>query len=56
MYTIDDEYSPADKSLMINRTQPGQNVASITVVDETTSTAMTVRVDRQKLMGILNSI
>ena len=56
MYTINDEYNPTYKLLMVNRTQSGQNVVSITVIDETTGTAMTVRVDRQKLMGALNSI
>jgi len=41
---------------MVGRLEKGKNVASITVLDENSNQSITVRVDRQQLIGILNSI
>lgn len=53
---LKDIYKPSDRAVMVSRTQNGRNIASITVLDQNTNEALTVRVDREKLLGALNSI
>lgn len=53
---LKDVYKPLDRTIMISRLQNGKNIASITVLDENNNESITVRVDRQELIGVLNSI
>jgi len=53
---LQDVYKPLDRTVMVGRLEKGKNVASITVLDENSNQSITVRVDRQQLIGILNSI
>lgn len=53
---LKDVFKPFDRSVMVGRLEQGKNIASITVLDDRNNESITVRVDRQQLIGILNGI
>ena len=53
---LKDVFKPFDRSVMVARLEKGKNVASITVLDDKNNESITVRVDRQQLIDILNGI
>lgn len=54
--TILDVYKPEARSLLIGRMEKGKNVTSITILDDNSHESITIRVDRQHLIGVLNAI